>query len=124
MRRYGYIMIAGLMVIGIFLFSSLTVMGQESKKLHVCNEYYHELKEEYVQNVRDELEKKGYRNCGVTVCETLEADGDRTYTVTIHHKRIDKMDSREQMELLQELGQLPFGDSQCKIERKILSYAP
>ena len=49
-------------------------------------------------------------------------DGRREYTVQIHHKRIDRLSDGEKQLLMNELSAVCFGDSQCSVLHKFLSY--
>ena len=51
-----------------------------------------------------------------------EEDGSREYTIQIHHKRIDRLDAGEKILLLNELAAIRFGDDQCIILHKFLTY--
>ena len=39
--------------------------------------------------IRDCLEKMGYKNCGITITKVIDADGSREYTVLVHHQYLD-----------------------------------
>jgi len=122
MKKYGYILMTGLFIMVMVSFSTLTVMGKQKKDAQVNDAYHAALKNEYVGTLREKMNAMGYKNAGITMCETIDETGFRTYTVSIHHRRIDKMDAFEQDELLEELQTVTFGDAECKVIQKILRY--
>lgn len=58
--------------------------------------YYRELEKEYVRNVKSILCKNGYDNAGVMLTKTIDADGQREYVVSIHHRKLDIESARTQ----------------------------
>ena len=53
------------------------------------------LEHEYLEEVRQILLEKGCKNAGVTLTYKTDMDGNRQYTVHIHHKKINKMKEQE-----------------------------
>ncbi|MBR1702495.1 MAG: hypothetical protein IJ716_11135 [Lachnospiraceae bacterium] len=45
----------------------------------------------------------GYAHCGITLNRVVEKNTERTYTFTIHHRKIDRLDSAEREALMQRL---------------------
>ena len=122
MKKYGYILMTGLLVMVMVSFSTLTVMGKQKKDAQINDAYHAGLKKEYVGMLREKMDELGYKNAGITMCETVDENGERTYTVSIHHKRIDKMDASAQADFLEELQTVSLGDKECKVIQKILRY--
>ena len=120
MKRYRfYLIIAFMLLISFF---SLQVNGQGKNSIAADRMFYEELEEEYTKQLSDVLEKKGYRNAGITMTKVYYEDGRREYTVQIHHKRIDRLSDGEKQLLMNELSAVCFGDSQCSVLHKFLSY--
>ena len=64
----------------------------------VGSEYVELREEEYVEGVKNTLEENGYSNSGVSITKVV--DGEHIeYTVSVHHKRIDKMNEIQRREL-------------------------
>lgn len=71
---------------------------------------YREKERQLVRDTRRELERQGFINSGVMLTRVMEGDGKRTYTVTIHHREIDRMETAEREELAWELSVFAFED--------------
>ena len=120
MKRYRfYLIIAFMLLISFF---SLKVNGQGKNSIVADRMFYEELEEEYTKQLSDVLAKKGYRNAGITMTKVYYEDGRREYTVQIHHKRIDRLSDGEKQLLMNELSAVCFGDSQCSVVHRFLSY--
>lgn len=120
MKRYRfYLIIAFMLLISFF---SLKVNGQGKQSITADRMFYEELEKEYTQQLSDVLAQKGYRNAGITMTKVYYEDGRREYTVQIHHKRIDRLSDGEKQLLMNELSAVCFGDSQCSVLHKFLSY--
>lgn len=115
MRRYGFYIMAAALVLFIFSMMTMTVNATEDKKLQHQNAYYEEMEDTYVASLRSELAAKGYRNAGITMTKIFYENGEREYTVKIHHKRMEQLSSEEQGILLEELSMTNFTDSECRI---------
>lgn len=122
MYRYRFYMISLAVVILLFSVATMTVNGQGEHDIATEREFYEELEEDYVLRLREFLGSKGYANAGITMTKIYEADGSREYTVQIHHKRIDRLADGEKVLLMNELAAVCFGDEQCNVLHKFLSY--
>lgn len=122
MKRYHFYMITLLAVFTLFSLITMKVNGQGENTVAVERELYEELEEDYTQRLQEMLESKGYRNAGITMTKIYQEDGSREYTIQIHHKRIDRLDAGEKILLLKELAAIRFGDDQCTILHKFLTY--
>lgn len=71
-----------------------------------------------MSDLRQYLNDNGYRNSGVTLTYTVDADGNCDYTFTLHHKRINGMSGTEREALSEELAQAcnPGGDCSVSYE--------
>jgi|GEM_PF-6365068 len=50
--------------------------------------YYRTLESEYLSKVKDILSAEGYTNSGVMMTKIIEEGNVRSYTLTIHHRRL------------------------------------
>lgn len=62
-------------------------------------ENYREMEEQYRLQVQEVMTQAGYPNSGVTMTYVTGENGDRQYTVQIHHRRLEKMKAEEQEQL-------------------------
>ena len=120
MRGYRFYIISGLLILLIFVMSTMTVNATESKRLQHDNEYYEVIEEEYKMALRSELSDMGYRNAGITMTKVFYEDGAREYTVKLHHKRMQELTLEEQEILLSDLSEVAFADSDCRVCLKFL----
>lgn len=97
-----------------------TVMSREQRTEEAESEYYRELGSIYAEEMRDFLKGQGYADSGVTVTSVEEEGGARSYTVTIHHGRIDRLTQEEKEELLTECSMVTFPDRACNVYHKFL----
>lgn len=83
-------------------------------------EYYREKENELAADVRGMLQREGLENSGVMVTRVVDADGSRSYTVTVHHGDIDKMSEMERQQLLRLLENLNFEGEGCTFSHQFL----
>ena len=122
MKRYRFYMISIVAIAIIFSFATMTVNGQGERNIAMEREYYDELEDAYMLHLREVLEQKGCYNAGITMTKVYEMDGTRTYTVQIHHKRMDRLSYNEKILLQNELDMIDFGDESCSVLHKFLTY--
>jgi len=63
-------------------------------------EEYQQMEAQYTESIRGILLEKGCKNAGITLTYIVDSEGKREYTVTIHHRKLEKM-TREEWILLQ-----------------------
>lgn len=73
--------------------------------------YYREKERGLINATRDYLKQQGFADSGVTLTRVVEGDGSRSYTVTIHHRGIDRMEEAERDVLARELAALAFEEN-------------
>ncbi len=120
MRAYRFYIITIGLLIFTFMTMTMSVNATEDKRLQHRDKYYEEMEDCYVKGLRDKLSDEGYRNAGITMTKVFLEDGAREYTVKLHHKRIERLTMQEQQDLLEELSQIEFADSECRIYLKFL----
>lgn len=99
---------------------SETVIGQGQRDVKAKEQYYRDMEQEYVREIRRLLEDEGYSNSGVTMNRVIEEDGIREYTVTIYHKRIQKLTDEQKIKLLAECRFVDFPVENCNIFHEFL----
>ena len=85
----------------ILLFCGMGIKAncQEKNRLSQITDMNKDIERGYLQEVREGLEQLGYDNAGVTLNKVIDSDGTIEYTLTVHHRRIDRMDEQERCEL-------------------------
>ena len=76
-----------------------TVMSKTDFSEQELESYYHEQEKELLCQTKEKLQDLGFTNSGVTLTRVVDEVGNREYTFTIHHKKIDKMNMEERTEL-------------------------
>lgn len=101
------------------LLCGLTVQSN-SKVSDKLNRYYSEQSKELTKRTRSFLAGKGFQNSGVTVTRCVEADGNATFTITVHHDLINVLDQTDKVKLLKEMEDLSFQDEHCSFVYELL----
>ncbi|MCM1193845.1 MAG: hypothetical protein NC123_18615 [Butyrivibrio sp.] len=81
---------------------------------------YREKEEQLVKDTRAWLNRSGFDNSGVMLTRVVEGNGSRTYTVTIHHREIDRLEEAEREALARELAAFAFEDGSSTFYYKFL----
>ncbi len=84
--------------------------------------YYREREEQMVKDIRAYLNLQGFDNSGVMLTRVADGNGNRRYTVTVHHREIDRMEEAERENLAQRLAAFAFRDDSSTFCCKFLSY--
>lgn len=82
--------------------------------------YYRGLEREFVSDVGEFLNGIGCVNSGVTLTRVVDREGNRAYTVTVHHRKIDRMEQVEREELAGQMEALSFAAEGCTFEYHFL----
>ena len=106
-----FVIMTMLLVLLILFCTTETVMSQSS----ACRQkqYYADMEKQYLSDIKRTLCEKGYSNSGITMRWVSDSEGLRTYTVMIHHRKIDALDNNGKEELLHELLVTEFEDGSC-----------
>lgn len=121
MKRRGFFWIMTLLLIGVIAFSITgTAMSHGNRNLEIREEHYRQLEQEYVQEVRKFLAECGYENSGVMLTHVVTEDGSREYTVTVHHRRLDKLTEDERREIGKNILEIAFEVPGCDFLQEFL----
>ena len=116
----GFVAVTVLLVLfAALLFGEIALSGTGVDEREL-EEYYQEREQELSGEIGEFLRKEGLENSGVMVTRVVEENGNRLYTVTVHHGRIDGMDAAERAELLGRLQELNFADDRCSFIHEFL----
>lgn len=109
-------------VLSMFIASciSITALGQSSLNDEETEKNFHLKEQEMLERVRAYLNDNGYQNSGVTLTRMVDGNGYRTYTLTIHHDRIDFMDEEGRSELKSKLAEFNFPADGCSFNQEFL----
>lgn len=115
-----FVWCAILLILGLWLFVSETVMSQNEENITVDEKAFLVLEEQYVSEIKGYLETQGYGNSGVALTRVVDEEGNRSYHVVLHHKRLYKLDGEEQEALINKIESLAFHVAKCKFKVKLL----
>lgn len=82
--------------------------------------YYREKEAQLVRDTRAYLNRSGFDNSGVMLTRVVDGDGSRMYTVTVHHREIDRLEEAEREALARELETFAFEDNSSTFFYKFL----
>lgn len=107
----------GMIIIGLTVLIVLTVAKTAECQSYAAEQnneaYYVLLEKEYVEQVRNYLNEAGYSNSGVMLTRVINEEGEREYTMAIHHRRMEKLSGEEKEELIQQLAERAFEEKGC-----------
>lgn len=83
-----------------------TVRAQENWEMVEKEQFYKAQERELLDNTAKQMERMGFLHCGITLNRVVEGEVNRTYTFTIHHRRIDQMEPAEREALADQLRKL------------------
>ncbi|MCR4990749.1 MAG: hypothetical protein K6A38_07800 [Lachnospiraceae bacterium] len=125
-RSKGGNIIFGLVTATLILFISLMVKGtvysmeRPSSKGVILDGYTQSLENDYRREVKEVLEKAGFRNAGIMLSVVVDSDAMRDYTLHINHRKLsdESENGTERREMLiHELEQIkaPLEDSTVSV---------
>lgn len=97
-----------------------TVRSQCAMDTKELESYYRAKEREMVQKTSAFLQEAGFKNSGITLTRVVDNEGNRQYTMTIHHGKIDKMDEKERESLKCELSAFAFSAENCSFSHTFL----
>lgn len=106
------------MVIAFFI--SGTVVSQADGKVTVDEESFPILEEKYVEEICELLEKLGYENSGINLTMVTDEEGNRSYQVKLHHRRINYLTEEEKAALFATIEDMAFQVVGCEFEISLL----
>ena len=113
--RKGFVLVVMtmLLIMGLALGMTSTVSSQSEENVSVSEESYVTLEGEYLQQLRTILKEEGYENCGINLTRVVDGEGERAYSIVLHHKYLDKLSEEELQGLFAELASSAFHFSNC-----------
>lgn len=88
------------------LCAACTARSRETLSDRELERWYRERETELVADTRAYLNGGGFRDSGVSLTRVVSPEGGRSYTFTIHHRRIDRMEESRRQRLKEELAAL------------------
>lgn len=111
-KSFVLIVVALVIAVVTFITTSITVTSCKKGAASDNAAYYHQLEQAYVKEARKVMNEQGYFDAGITMTRRMNEDGDRIYTVKVHHNRLNNASSERTNEVLELLTNIPFEDGQ------------
>lgn len=93
---------------------SLTVCSQEpgnGRYNGLTEKYREETEKEYLECVRRILAEEGYSGCGLNLTFRREAGSPRRYSLTVHHRRLERLDEDRRERICARLTGVSIGEN-------------
>ena len=120
-RNAAFIIVVIVSVLVVLFCAKETVMSQGRLDVKGKKSYYAAMEAEYRADMEKVLEEEGYAGSGITVRWVSDSEGARTYTVMIHHRRIDYLDEDEKENLVHKLVKTEFNDEECSFQYEFIT---
>lgn len=99
MDNKSYITVTLILLVTFFLAAGIRANGRSNRIPDITGEYYRQIENEYLADVRQILTANGFSNAGLSLTKQVNEEGGLDYTLSVHHRRIDKMDETKRAEL-------------------------
>ncbi len=117
--KKGFIGITFFLVLVIAFSVAGTVYSRDDKGHKIESEYYYELEQTYVEEMKAVLVEEGFLNSGVMLLRTVNEDGSRQYRINIHNSRFERLSEEEREALINELRKKEFTDANCSFTHSL-----
>jgi len=115
----------GLFVFFVVLFLSFCMEIKAMDNSHtekIVGGEYRLAESSYIEDVRDTLETEGFYNAGINLDKATTEDGRMVYTLLIRHRRFDKIDSQQKLDLKEQLEKLTLDVSFSRVSVVFIDY--
>lgn len=120
-RNVSFVIAVMVSVLTALFCAKETVMSQGRSDVKGKKSYYAAMEAEYRADMEKVLEEEGYAGSGITVRWVSGNEETRTYTVMIHHRRIDYLDENEKEDLVHKLVETEFIDEKCSFQYEFIT---
>lgn len=117
-KNIGFVLLTFVLVLITGCSVGGVAMCQPKDSVRVHEQYYEELEEEYIQEVRSILDEAGLSYAGVMLTHVREEDGTRIYTLSVHHRNYSCLDVQERAGLKRALSECAFEPDRCMFIQK------
>ncbi|MCH5255692.1 MAG: hypothetical protein J1D87_00305 [Lachnospiraceae bacterium] len=114
-----FVIMTMLLVLIILFCTTETVMSQG--RVSRQKQYYADMEKQYLSDIKNTLNEKGYPQSGITIRWVSDGEGLRSYTVMIHHRKINSLNNNEIEKLQKELTVTEFNDESCTFSYEFLT---
>ena len=117
MKKMGLLLTVVLVLAFTISMTAKAASFKENRR-EVSDKQYRVMEEEFLSAARMILLEKGCKNAGVTLTYVTDMDGNREYTVCVHHEKLSIMEADEygilQARIMQSVKDILFAESILK----------
>lgn len=106
------ILIAAVVIWNVTIFAK----SASDRDERMWDEYYLNCENDYRAEVRGYLFEEGFENAGIMLTHTTSGDGERVYTLKVHHSAFENIGKEATSEVVNELKNMGFADERCSFE--------
>ncbi len=92
---------------------AVTVEGKDRPDAKAMARFYSQKEAEWKPLIRTCLEEAGFHNAGIMITHREDGEGNREYTILVHHQRVGKLTEEERTHLEGEIAALAYQDDHC-----------
>lgn len=112
-RNLGFILFTIVLVLVTGCSAGSVAMCRSGSTVRVNEQYYIDMEEDYVEEVKHLLADAGLPDAGVMLTHVREEDGTRIYTLSIHHRNYQCLEQREREDLSNAVHACSFEKENC-----------
>lgn len=112
-RNLRFVLLTAALILVTGLSVGGTAMCMPKSSVTVKEQYYEQMEEEYIEEVRAILENAGLTHAGIMLTHVREEDGTRTYTLFVHHRNYFYLNLEERDSLSGAVADCAFDADRC-----------
>ena len=106
-------------VLVLILWSTCGIKANAAEKAGNDKMEYQMRENDFVKQIRECMEERGYYNSGITLTKVMDTDGSREYKVLVHHSDIDLDNEEEVDSVYLLLCQISFEEENVMVNYRI-----
>lgn len=99
-RDFKFLIISMVCILILVFSIAGTVIGRQTDEYELNNPYYKQMENNYLKEVKDVLSDLGLENSGLSLTKVIFPNGEREYTLLLHHYKIKEAEKEKIMEQL------------------------
>ena len=115
-KRIAFLVMTIFLIGLLSFFVSGTVVSQAKDDMSADEAYMVTLENEYRKEIRNYLAEEGFENCGVNLTKVIHENGNREYTVLVHHDRLEKITIEKKEEMTENIKEMATMGENCYLE--------
>ena len=121
-KDYVRLLLTGMAIVMTFILAVLLlgirVKGNDNLS-EASASYYHEMEARFTDVLEKVLAENDLYDAGINISSVIDVDGNREYTVVIHHRLIGYMSDEDMDQLMSDLNGLPFADASVPVHYSV-----